>query len=165
MKARQFHWRIHDKPIDVRVERSEDSGAIYVDDRPTAFVVLERDTNRVVIDVEGRIHQAFMTSDRNGCTVWYEGRLFRLERIKTGVNEYASTATAGTGEIHSSMPGKVLRTLVNAGDNVQEGQPLLSLESMKMETTISATKTGRVAEVRVQAGQVVDLGELLLRIE
>ena len=59
------------------------------------------------------------------------------------------------------MPGLVVGVAVQVGDAVREGQKLLSLEAMKMETTLYAEQDGRVAEVLVKPGTPVEAGELV----
>jgi biotin carboxyl carrier protein len=63
------------------------------------------------------------------------------------------------------MPGKVLSTRVAAGQAVNAGQLLVILEAMKMEHHITAPYDGVVAEVRVDDGEQVDNGALLLVID
>jgi propionyl-CoA carboxylase alpha chain len=63
------------------------------------------------------------------------------------------------------MPGSVVRVLVGAGDTVEKGQPLVVLEAMKMEHTVSAPAAGSVTDVRVSAGQQVEAGSVLVVVE
>lgn len=63
------------------------------------------------------------------------------------------------------MPGLVVRVMVHPGELVEKGQKLLSLEAMKMEMTIYAERSGRIAEILVQPGTQVAAGDLLLRYE
>jgi propionyl-CoA carboxylase alpha chain len=63
------------------------------------------------------------------------------------------------------MPGSVVRVLVAAGNAVSAGDPLVVLEAMKMEHTVSAPAAGQVAEVAVEPGQQVEAGALLVVIE
>jgi len=65
------------------------------------------------------------------------------------------------GSLLAPMPGTVVRIAVKRGDVVQHSQPLLWLEAMKMEHVIAAPHPGVVAELRVDAGQQVDVGTLL----
>ena len=69
------------------------------------------------------------------------------------------------GEIGASIPGMVSSVNVKAGDTVEENQVVAIIEAMKMETSVTAPKAGRVKEVCVAAGQVVKAKELLLVIE
>ena len=63
------------------------------------------------------------------------------------------------------MPGMVVTVAVQAGDTVARGQKLLSMEAMKMETTIYAERDGKIADVLVRPGVQVETGDLLVRFE
>ena len=63
------------------------------------------------------------------------------------------------------MPGAVVGVVVSAGEQVAEGQKLLTMEAMKMETTLYAERAGKIAEVLVRPGTQVEGGELLIRYE
>ncbi|TCC56948.1 acetyl/propionyl-CoA carboxylase subunit alpha [Kribbella pittospori] len=65
------------------------------------------------------------------------------------------------GSLVAPMPGTVIRLGVQVGDEVKQGQPLLWLEAMKMEHTISAPADGVLSELRVEAGQQVEVGAVL----
>lgn len=68
-------------------------------------------------------------------------------------------------QVGAPMPGLIVNVTVAVGDEVAAGQKLISLEAMKMETTVYADVAGRVAEVLVAPGTQVEAGELLLRLE
>jgi acetyl-CoA/propionyl-CoA carboxylase biotin carboxyl carrier protein len=75
-------------------------------------------------------------------------------------------AAAGTGEIIAApMQGTILQVLVEAGQEVEAGQTVCILEAMKMENHIGATSAGKVTEVAVSKGDVVDMGQPLVFIE
>ena len=67
-------------------------------------------------------------------------------------------------QIGASMPGLVVVVAVQSGDQVVAGQKLMTLEAMKMETTLLAEADGNVAEVHVVAGTQVEAGDLLITI-
>lgn len=69
------------------------------------------------------------------------------------------------GSLLAPMPGSVLRVAVAEGDTVTAGQPLIWLEAMKMEHTITAPAGGVVAELNVSAGQQVQVGTVLARVD
>lgn len=75
----------------------------------------------------------------------------------------AVKADAGNpAHIGASMPGMVVTVAVQVGDTVKKGQKLLTLEAMKMETTINAEADGKIEDVLVQAGSQVETGDLLV---
>jgi biotin carboxyl carrier protein len=63
------------------------------------------------------------------------------------------------------MPGSILSVRVAAGDQVQEGDVLVVVESMKMELTLTAPHDATVHEVRVSAGDQVTQGQSLVALE
>jgi biotin carboxyl carrier protein len=63
------------------------------------------------------------------------------------------------------MPGKIVRVLVKAGDDVTARQGLVVVEAMKMENELRAARNGRVRELSVAEGQSVDAGAVLLVVE
>lgn len=69
------------------------------------------------------------------------------------------------GSLLAPMPGAVIRVAAEAGSRVELGQPILWLEAMKMEHTITAPATGVLAELNVTAGQQVDVGTVLAVVQ
>jgi propionyl-CoA carboxylase alpha chain len=79
---------------------------------------------------------------------------------------YAPPDDAGrAGSTVAPMPGSILRVLIAVGDTVAAGQPLVTMEAMKMEHQVVSPAAGEVIEVFVAAGQQVDSGQPLVRIE
>lgn len=68
-------------------------------------------------------------------------------------------------EVPAPMPGIVVTVAVQSGDDVAKGQKLLTMEAMKMETTLYADRDGRIAEVLVRPGSQVENGDLVIRWE
>ncbi len=68
-------------------------------------------------------------------------------------------------QIAAPMPGLVVNVGVQVGDAVVRGRKLLTMEAMKMETTLYAEGPGKVAELFVKPGTQVETGELLMRLE
>ncbi|MBO8165009.1 MAG: pyruvate carboxylase [Brevibacillus sp.] len=67
--------------------------------------------------------------------------------------------------VGASMPGKVLKVLVEEGDKVRKGEHLLVSEAMKMETTLQAPADAAVKTIYVKAGDTVEAGDLLIELE
>ena len=67
--------------------------------------------------------------------------------------------------VGSTMPGMVVTVAVSAGDKVTKGQKLVTLEAMKMETTVNAELDATVAKVHVSAGVQVEAGDLMIEFQ
>jgi pyruvate carboxylase len=65
------------------------------------------------------------------------------------------------GHIACSMKGLVVDVLKTQGDLVEEGEPVAVLSAMKMETVISAPKSGRISTILVNQGDALDSGDLV----
>jgi acetyl-CoA/propionyl-CoA carboxylase biotin carboxyl carrier protein len=72
---------------------------------------------------------------------------------------------AGTGSITVPMQGTIVRVLVTEGDAVEVGQAVCVLEAMKMENNINAERAGTVKAVKVESGQSVGAGDVVVVIE
>jgi len=73
-------------------------------------------------------------------------------------------AAVAQGSLLAPMPGSVLRIGAAVGDSVTAGQPLVWLEAMKMEHTVTSPSDGVLAELHVEVGQQVDVGFPLARV-
>lgn len=80
----------------------------------------------------------------------------------------ADVAAAGHGgpvAVTASLPGLVVAVEVEAGAHVVAGDPLLTIEAMKMQNEVRAPRDGTVGQVLVAAGVAVATGQLLLRLD
>ena len=84
--------------------------------------------------------------------------------LASSVRETPKADPADPNQIGAPLPGLVVGVGVSVGDRVRKGQKLLSIEAMKMETTMYAERPGRVAEVLAVVGHQVKTGELLLKL-
>lgn len=71
----------------------------------------------------------------------------------------------GEQRVVAPMPGRVVRVLVTAGDEVDVGQGLVVVEAMKMENELTAPKAGRVTDIQVAEGASVEAGRVLVVLE
>lgn len=77
----------------------------------------------------------------------------------------APVAAAGPGDVPSPLTGRVTAVVVAAGQDVKEGDHLLTLEAMKMNTFVFAPKSGKVANMKVAVGDAVEENQVLMKIE
>ena len=77
----------------------------------------------------------------------------------------SGAGAAGEQAVTAPMPGRVVRVLVERGDEVDVRQGLVVVEAMKMENELRAARAGRVREVSVTPGASVEAGRVLVVIE
>ena len=63
--------------------------------------------------------------------------------------------------IIAPLPGKVIKILVNVGDQVGEDDEIMTLEAMKMENPIFSIAAGKIQEIRVKEGEMVNVDQVL----
>ena len=103
-----------------------------------------------------------------GDVVTVGGRVYRVAirpEDSAAPTQQVSKSTGTSTEIKSQMPGAVFKQLVQPGDHVHSGDPILILEAMKMEMEINSTVDGTVDEVRVAVGDHVTTGQVLATIK
>ena len=111
--------------------------------------------------------RSYRVSKGAGKEIWVNGRLLAMEVFDPRDMRPGQGASANQGrqQIAASMPGKVIRVLVAAGDTVEEGQGLVVVEAMKMQNEMKSPKAGRVAEIRARPDATVGAGEILVVVE
>jgi pyruvate carboxylase subunit A/propionyl-CoA carboxylase alpha chain len=117
---------------------------------------------RVVLAVDG-VERAFDVA-RYGEQVFVDSPLGPVQLVALPRFPDPDAALA-QGSLLAPMPGSVLRVGATVGDTVTAGQPLIWLEAMKMEHTVTAPSDGVLAELNVEAGQQVDVGSVLARVD
>ncbi|MFN6543599.1 biotin carboxylase N-terminal domain-containing protein [Mycolicibacterium nivoides] len=146
---------------DVQVRyRFTRTGVELPDDEGVALVSATPD--RVVLTVNG-VDRAFDVA-RYGDQVFVDSPLGPVQL--TALPRFPDPDDAvAHGSLLAPMPGSVVRVGAAVGDTVTAGQPLIWLEAMKMEHTIAAPDDGVLAELNVAAGQQVEVGAVLARVE
>ncbi len=145
---------------------------------------------QAVLTSESTRHAAYFSEPQPGFfTVILAGKVYTcaLEKLPNGATEVmvngqripvtiqdpkrlshnaaAAGQAGGRAVLTSPMPGKIVRVLCAAGDEVTEGQGLVVIEAMKMQNEVQAPKAGKVVELKVTAGQTVNAGEILAVVE
>ena len=118
---------------------------------PDAEDTAERRTEDVTVEVDGRRFEVRVVTAAPSGT--------GARRRRPGRDR--ATATAATGELRAPMQGTVIRYDVTTGQRVAAGDPVVTLEAMKMENTLRAPVDGTVTMADVAPGSVVDPGTVL----
>lgn len=111
--------------------------------------------------IDGR-HVSFARAGERG-VVWvrFNGR---THTIRIDDPFMAGEAARGGDIIRAPMPGAVVEIHRNAGEYVLRGDPVLTIESMKLQTTLGAPRDGVIADMLAGAGQTFEKDEALVRL-
>jgi len=140
---------------------------VNLDGQTVSVRLVEQSANRIQIEVGGHVYR-FETQESPGTrlTLLHNNRPYRLD-VRSELEEVSRKARVTQGgpvTIQSQLPGVVRQVFVQAGDTVETGEALLTLEAMKMENEIRAESASKVEKVLVEAGQVVAAREDLVRL-
>jgi len=129
-------------------------------DRALGIARATRGAEAVTLLVEGDGEEWFVTV--RGRRIGVSVRSWR-ERVLAEAETAAHTHD-GPVTVSATLPGLIVAIVVNIGDEVEAGAPLLTIEAMKMQNEVRAPRAGQVIEVSVVAGQAVATGAILLRL-
>ena len=117
----------------------------------------------------GGSHRYLLSRVGDELHLWLDGYLFVYERVDAGrmdARRPGRRDEADEGDdILAPMPGTVAEILVQVGDQVERGQTIMIMESMKMELLIAAHRAGVIMRLAVEPGSQVDKGMRLLDMQ
>ena len=141
-------------------------GAEYHMSLPTSPAhtrVVHREPGRLGVEIAGRRFNVGVHAAGGAITVMARRGTYRFELHDPG--RAAMGQDASGGKLTAPMPGKVTKVHIAVGATVKKGAPLLVLEAMKMEHTITAPSDGTVSALRCAEGDQVDEGVELVAFE
>jgi biotin carboxyl carrier protein len=154
------------KGVSVRLDTAGDARLrVSVNDKAFDVSAEFISQDEILLNVDGRIFNVIVHSNSLSHSVFVNGRLFRVEKRSALKILPGEKARQRKRDVKITMPGRVIQVFKTAGDEVQEGQPVLVLEAMKMQNEIKAPHSGRITKVNFRAGDYVETGSVLFSIE
>ena len=165
---------------------------IKIGDRVAWVNLLKQDGNILEVEVDGKTYNVDLMHTADGTfSILESGHSYDIELVpdespkkytaytlyesyKVEVidaearylqNRNANGVGSGDSKIFSPMPGKVVKVLVKEGDVVQEGDTVVIISAMKMESEYKAPKDGTVKKVNVKDQDTVDSNEVLIELD
>ena len=143
-----YHVSVGDSEYFLRLKLRPDKNSFVVEvsDKPVEVTVIEASGQRVELVLNG------------------EHLSFQLPAPAPAVKQPPPPSPTQKGTVAAPMPGKVIGALVKKGEKVRAGDPLVIIESMKMEMAVRADADSTVEEILVGEGQSVKRGQGLVRL-
>jgi geranyl-CoA carboxylase alpha subunit len=150
---------------DLEIARERDGEyAAHVDGCERRFEIEELGCDTIRFRIDGVVQSARYLRDRDRLYVQYRGDTLAVRDLTRAAP--AATASTGTdGKVRAAMNGRVVAVLVKQGDRVEAGQPVMTLEAMKMEHVHAAPLAGTIAAIDVVEGEQVTTGKIVAEIE
>ena len=162
-------WKISDVDKIFSIDLAERDGLITVSsinvdgentELPEVIISNLDDRSWVSVDINGNLEFAHVAKVRDKWWIHYNGDIFTISELERG----AKSSDKAEGGLSAPMPGTVLDVMVRERQRVREGQPLMTIEAMKMEHRILATKAGEVISINFNQGERVDMGSVLVEL-
>ncbi len=99
----------------------------------------------------------------NGTKAVVNGKTYDIN-VTEGIEETQTTSSGDGTPIKAALPGNVLKINVNTDDMIEEGDVIMVIEAMKMETEIKSPKSGKVDSVEVSVGDQIKTGQVLVTL-
>ena len=120
--------------------------------------------------VDGKSYETTIYQDNGDWEVYLRGRSFNVQvedererRLRMAAGQTSIQKEKFT--LKAPMPGLVIDIPVNLGDEVEEGQVLLILESMKMQNELTAPRKGKITRIQAEVNDNVERRQTLLILE
>lgn len=118
--------------------------------------------------IAGRAYRCVLEESAESAAVYVRGKrsLYRVDDPRSLKSRRSRQGGSdGPKSVTAPMPGRVVRVLVQPGDEVAAHQGLVVIEAMKMQNELKAPKAGKVIDLRVEAGGTVAAGDVLAVVE
>jgi len=163
----KYYSRIGETEYEIIIDKDQ----IFVDGEPVIVDLKQSGVPELYsILFGGRSYDMLIETERSNYAVTFRGEQFhvqvedeRTRRLNTG--RKAPALPHGELPIKAPIPGLVVKVLVEKGSQIEDGQPLIILEAMKMENEIRSPRSGVVKSIAASAGQRVEQNSVMLILE
>lgn len=158
-------FKLGDAEHNLELSRGADSYRLHLADETRLVDLKTNADGGAWLTLDGMQHKVIIATRGDDVFVHFDGEAYQL-RYEHPLKRLAEAGQgAAEDKVLAPMPGSIVNVSVKVGDAVSKGQTLLVMESMKMETTLTAPRDGVIAAVTYDKGQTFDRDALLLSLE
>jgi geranyl-CoA carboxylase alpha subunit len=151
---------------DLEIARERDGGYVAsLDGGEHRFEIDELDRDGIRFRGNGLMESARFFRDGDRLYILHRGITVAVRDLTLAAPAAATAAGGSDGKVRAAMNGRVVAVLVKAGERVAAGQPVLTLEAMKMEHVHAAPIAGTISAIDVAEGEQVTTGRVVVEIE
>lgn len=156
-----YSFKLDNQIYKVNIEEDDNNVVVEIsgEEYPVEFTKLDENLYSIIIN--GKSYTIGTFKQGKQIQVFHAGNLYELESISE--RELSRSGGMGSGlEIISPMPSRVVKLLKNEGDDVAEGEAVVVVEAMKMESELKALQAGKIKTIKVNEGDAVEAKTLLV---
>jgi biotin carboxyl carrier protein len=163
----KYEAEIDGQTVGLDLEEKDGRLSVVIEERLYDVEVVRPEPGVYQLFVGDKVYEARVSSsDTNSLKINLRGKLFTANIIdRKHRRPGAEHNDESQKQLVAPMPGKVVRILLNPGDEVSAGQGVVIVEAMKMQNEIKSSKAGRLLEIRVAEGDAVSANQILAIVE
>jgi biotin carboxyl carrier protein len=163
----KYEAEIDGRAVTVELEERDGHVTARLGERLYEIDVARPEDGAYLLFIGNEVYETRVWAEASGhLQIKLRGRLFQAKVIDRKQRRGAADhGLEGQQQLTAPMPGKVVRVLCSAGDEVTTGQGVVVVEAMKMQNEIKSPIDGRVIEVRVSEGATVTANQVLAVVE
>lgn len=154
--------RLGEKAVSVELVRRDDLGDLTIAGRSYHCVMQRLAVGEYYLTLDGVSHRLWIAHHKDMTYIHGFGRTWELE--VTNPAEARTAESDGMNVASAPMPGVVVSVMVEVGEAVEKGQTLMIIESMKMQSEITARAAGKIEAVLVEIGDTFERGARLIAL-
>ncbi len=156
---------LNNEKHEIEIKRDGEKVFAKVDEREYELEASEVERDVYLFKYNNRVFQTYVAPNGmvNLGNHQFEVSIIDPKRLRGSGSSEANAA--GSSEIKTAMPGKLVRILVEVGAEIKQGEGVLVVEAMKMQNEMKAPKDGIIKEIRFAEGATVNAGDILAIIE
>ncbi|WP_428311452.1 acetyl-CoA carboxylase biotin carboxyl carrier protein subunit [Hydrocarboniphaga sp.] len=158
-------FKLGEAEHNVELSRAPGRYRLHVGDSTIAVNLADTADGRSWLTIADRHVEVVVATRGDDVYVHYDGEAYQLQYRHPLDRLAASAGGSADDQLRAPMPGSIVAVQVGAGDAVVKGQTLLVMESMKMETLITAPRDGVIDAIAFEKGQTFDRDALLVTLK
>ncbi len=147
----------------LKIEFKDNSFVVSSEDFETEVSTEDLTPNSFLLRIGGKVLTVYFAEDSSKLHIFIKGRTYTLEKEERRSEVYHEEK--GDRVVTSPLPGTVTKIHVKEGEEIDKNQPILVIESMKMENVIVSPIKGVVSKICVSEGRLVNGNEILAEIK
>ena len=156
-----YSFKLDNQIYKVNIEEEDNNVVVEINGEEYPVEYTRLDENLYSIIINGKSFTIGTFKQGKQVQVFHGGNLYELESISE--RELSRSGGIGSGlEIISPMPSRVVKLLKSEGDEVAEGEAVVVVEAMKMESELKALQAGKIKSIKVSEGDAVEAKTLLV---